>query len=334
MPRAGEWDVRVWLEDAAGNGSSANAAAPLRLRLDPDPPLVRFAPSDPAAPSIVTAEVEDLSGLADGAIEVKRLGTKVWHPIPTARVAMRLEADVDAARLADGFYELRARAVDAAGNQTVRDGTGRTLPVRTPTRLRATVAKRRVVTARYGSTVAIRGRLATLAGAPLAGRTVAVELVSRDRTRESPATRTDAAGRFEFALPARRSAIVSLRFDGDRGVLPSRHELGVHVPAPVTIAVGRKVLHGGGRVVFHGRVHGGSTPDRGKLVEVQAHFRGRWRTISAVRSRRDGRWRFPYGFRPGATTARYRLRARVPVEAGYPVAAGASRPVRVTVHPR
>jgi len=358
VPRAGEWDVRVWLEDAAGNAAVAQAATPLRLRLDPDPPSVRFAPSDPAAPSIVTAEVQDLSGLADGAIELKRLGTKVWNPIPTARAGTRLEADVDAARLADGFYELRARAVDAAGNQTVRGGAGRTLPVRTPTRLRATVGKRievarrgcrparavrcrrsvtvrrQVITAPHGSTAAIRGRLATLAGEPLAGRAVAVELVSRDRTREAAVAQTDVAGRFAFTLPALRSAIVSLRFDGDRGVLPSRRALGVHVPAPVTIATARRIVHGDGRVLFHGRVRGGSISDRGKLVEVQAHFRGRWRTISAVRSRRDGRWRFPYDFRSGAATARYRLRARVPIEAGYPFAAGASRPVRVTVHPR
>lgn len=358
VPRAGEWDVRVWLEDAAGNADAAQAIAPLRLRLDPDPPVVRFAPGDPAAPAVVTADVEDLSGLADGAIELKRLGTKVWHAIPTARVGMRLEADVDAARLGAGFYELRARAVDAAGNQTIRDGAPRSLPVRTPTRLKATVAKRiprvrrgcrpararlcrrtitvdrRVVTARRGSAVTIRGRLETLAGQPLAERSVAVELVSRDRTRPGPGVRTDAAGRFALVLPALRSATVKLRFDGDRGVLPSSLELGFRVPAAVTIATERNVLHGGGRVLLHGRVRGGSIPDRGKLVEVQAHFRGRWRTISAVRSRRDGRWRFPYRFRPGAATARYRLRARVPVEAGYPFATGASRAARVTVHPR
>lgn len=196
------------------------------------------------------------------------------------------------------------------------------------------MVRRQVATSRHGSTVGIRGRLATVAEQPLAGRPVAVELVSRDRTRQGPPVRTDAAGRFAFTLSARRSAIVSLRFGGDRGVLPSSRDLGVHVPAPVTITTRRNVLHGGGRVRFRGRLRGGSIPDRGKLVEVQAHFRGRWRTISAVRSRRDGRWRFPYRFRPAATTARYRLRARVPVEAGYPFAAGASRAVRVTVHPR
>ena len=74
-------------------------------------------------------------------------------------------------------------------------------------------------------------------------------------------------------------------------------------------------------------------PRHGKLVEVQAHFRGRWRTISAVRARRDGRWRFRYVFRTTGLRAGYRMRARVPVEAGYPFSVGASRQVRVTVLP-
>jgi hypothetical protein len=89
---------------------------------------------------------------------------------------------------------------------------------------------------------------------------------------------------------------------------------------------------GGRPVLFQGRV-GRPIPRHGKLVEVQAHFRGRWRTISAVRSRRDGRWRFRYTFRTTGRPAVYRMRARVPVEAGYRFAAGASRPVRVTVLP-
>lgn len=241
----GQRTVTLRVRDASG----AVATSVHPLRIDNDPPVVRFAPGDPAAPWIVAAEVDDLSGLAGGAIELKRPGAEVWHSIPTTRVGMRLVADLDAAGAAEGSA-LRARAVDAAGNQTVRDGPGVTLPARARTRPNATRPK---------------------------------------------ATRRKAT---------------------------------------VTIVATRKLLRGGGRTLFHGRVRGGSIPAQGKLVEVQAHFRGRWRTISAVRSRRDGRWRFPYRFRPTATIARYRLRARVPVEAGYPFAAGTSRPVRVTVHPR
>ncbi len=87
----------------------------------------------------------------------------------------------------------------------------------------------------------------------------------------------------------------------------------------------------GQTVRFRGRVRGGYIPRRGKLMEVQAYFRGRWRTISTTRARRNGAWSFGYTF--GATVGRvaYRFRALVPDESGYPFETGASRPVRVTV---
>jgi hypothetical protein len=92
------------------------------------------------------------------------------------------------------------------------------------------------------------------------------------------------------------------------------------------VAIGERPVH------FRGRV-GRPVPWRGKLVEIQAHFRGRWRTISTVRARRGGHWSFRYRFRPSPWRAVHRMRARAPVETGYPFSAGHSRPVRVTVPP-
>jgi hypothetical protein len=358
LPRAGEWDLRVWLEDAAGNADPAASAGPLRLRFDPDPPQPRFLPFDAAAPARVAVVVTDLSGLAAGEIELRRRGGTTWRTLPTTRQGARLVAAIDDARLPRGAYELRVRAVDAAGNHAVALGPVRTLPLQAPTRLRA-VALRRVFRARLGcrpararacrarvtvrrsvvrtrhrSTVAIRGGLATTSGRALAGRAVGVELISRDRTVSLPAARTDAAGRIALLVPARRSALVRLRFAGDDGALPSSRQLAIHVPAPVRVRADRRMVGGGRRVTLRGRILGGAIPRRGKLVEVQAHFRGRWRTISAVRSTRGGRWRFAYAFQATGRRATYALRARVPIEAGYPFAAGASRPVRVTVRPR
>ena len=72
-------------------------------------------------------------------------------------------------------------------------------------------------------------------------------------------------------------------------------------------------------------------PSAAKLVEMQAHFRGRWRTFSTVRAHSSGQWRFPYRF--GGTVGRvtYRFRARLPAEGGYPFISGNSRVVKVLV---
>ncbi len=329
LPRAGQWDVRVWLEDAAGN-AEISASAPVHLSFDPDPPLLRFLPSVPGAPTRVAVNATDLSGLASGEIELRRRGGRSWTALPTTRHAGRLTATIDDERLTRGTYELRARATDVAGNQGVAVGGTRTLPVRASTQLRI---KRTAARVGYGSTVIVRGRLLTTGGRRLSGRSVGVMLVSSDRTVRLPDAHTDDAGAIALVLRARRSAVVRLRFRGDAGSLPSERRFALAVPAPVSFKTGRQAI-GGRPVRFHGRIRGGAIPRRGKLVEIQAHFRGRWRTISAVRSTRTGRWRFAYTFRAATPTARYRLRARVPIEAGYPFAAGTSRPVAVTVQPR
>jgi hypothetical protein len=90
-------------------------------------------------------------------------------------------------------------------------------------------------------------------------------------------------------------------------------------------------VRNGSAVGFRGRLRGSPVPAGGKLVEMQAHFRGRWRTFSTVRTDARGRWRFSYRF--GATTGRvrYRFRAVVPREGGYPFETGRSRTVTVTV---
>jgi hypothetical protein len=357
LPHAGEWDVRVWLVDAAGNSDPSLASPAQRLRFDPDPPALRFRGPEPDAPTRVAVETSDRSGLSSGQVEMRPLHAEGWQPLPTTLRAGTLVAAIDDS-VKRGVVELRARAVDRAGNGSTLLGGVRTLPLRAATRLDAAIVERvrrirpgcrrkpasrchRLVTVRraavrspYGSFVTVRGRLATAGGRPLTGQPVAVSAVSRDRAVHMPDARTDSAGRLTLVLRARRSAAIQLRFAGGAQTLPSSRQVVVRVPAPVTMRARRPLLHGGGRVILRGRVAGGSLPAHGKLVEIQAHFRGRWRTISAVRSAPDGRWRFRYAFQSTPRPAIYRMRARVPAEARYPFAAGSSRPVRVTVLPQ
>jgi hypothetical protein len=267
LPSPGEWDVQLWLEDAAGNSDPETASSPRRLRYDPDPPALRFLPAHPTTPARFDVATHDLSGLASGTIELRRYGSGGWISLPTERHGDRLVAVLDEHRRdAGGAFDLRARAADMAGNEAVVYGGGRTLreqPSTAPARPRP----------RPRAKVTIVARAA--AQRPRAGK-------RRNR---------------RWGRGVRRLAIA-----------------------------------GGRPLLLQGRV-GRPVPRHGKLVEIQAHFRGRWRTISAVRARHDGRWRFRYVFRTTGLRASYRMRARVPVETGYPFAAGASRPVRVTVLP-
>ena len=84
--------------------------------------------------------------------------------------------------------------------------------------------------------------------------------------------------------------------------------------------------------MLRGRIRGGPLPAVGKLVQLQAYSRGRWLTFATPRADgRTGRWFYRYRFTATRGTVRYRFRARIPQESGFPYAAGVSRPVSVLV---
>jgi hypothetical protein len=80
-----------------------------------------------------------------------------------------------------------------------------------------------------------------------------------------------------------------------------------------------------------GRLIGGHVPVSGKLVDLQAHDGGRWRTFETVRTNARGRFRSGYRFTRNAGRRRYPMRVRVRPDASYPYALGYSGVVRVRV---
>ena len=142
---------------------------------------------------------------------------------------------------------------------------------------------------------------------------------------------TGPRGRFRYVVRAGRNRELAFHYDGSRRIAAATATFSLQVRAASSLRASRARLRNGQQVVFSGRVRGRPLPPTGKLIEIQAYFRGRWRTISTVRSNSTGRWRFPYRF--GATLGRvtYRFRAQLPVEGGYPFAAGHSRVAEVVV---
>ena len=351
----GEWELRMWRGDQAGNSTQAHASAPVRLRYDPEVPALSFAAqdaSDPARVSVIARE--QVSGLAGGEIEARREGEAAWRPVPTGLAGPGLVARLDDAALPAGVYALRARASDRAGNvgfgERRADGFPAviSLPARARSAMRAGVRRRAgrrgrkgrrrgvrlapVVRARQGRRVVVRGKLTGPAGAPLANTALAVtEQPELAPARPLGAVRTGPNGGFRVVLRAARNAVVRIVYPGSARMLPSERLVRIRVPAASTIRASRRRVRNGRGVTFAGRVRTLPVPATGKLVEIQAHFRGRWRTFQTVRTSASGRWRFRYRF--GATTGRVRFRFRVllSAEGEYPYSGGVSRTVRVTV---
>jgi len=346
--REGEYELAVWLEDEAGNQDPARGRV-ARIRVDGTAPALSFDEHDPGDPTRVSVSSSDsLSGLADGEIEMRRIGGAAWHPLETSVSREGLTAYVDDERFERGEYEFRAFGTDAAGNQTStnRRASGAAmllrLPVRVVTRLSAGVRRKRPrghrlsddVRVRLGRAVTVVGRLRNADGQPIDDAELQVLSSTRlapDRFQLSGLVRTDEEGRFSYRLAPRESRLLHVRYPGSRRIRGAGREVVLRVPADSTLRASDRRVVAGETVTFRGRLKTRPVPPGGKLVEIQSFFRERWRTFSTVRTDGAGRWSFTYGFTGTVGTVRYRFRARIPFEGGYGYDTGHSRPRTVLV---
>ena len=258
-----------------------------------------------------------------------------WRSLPTALAGGRAWTQVPDTELPDGPYDVRAVLRDGAGNEATiaGDAFGRpmavVLPLRTPTRLTAPDRLRLA----FGRRGRLAGALATYQTRPVAGATIAVlERIASERDfRRAATVRTDGAGRLAYAVPPGPSRTVRFAFGGDDLLLPASRDVHMLVPAAVSLRANRALVRNGRTVFFRGRLLGRPWPGAGRTVDLQAHYRGAWRTFATPRAGRQGRFLQAYRF--GATVGRvvYRFRALAKRDAAYPYDAGASPTVRVTV---
>jgi len=273
--------------------------------------------------------------------------TAPWRALATRRAGDRFAAQLDDALLR-GHYELRARVRDRAGNEAIGDHRRNGAPalanvsgLRAVTHLTVGVAARvrggrfrPAATVRFGRPAAVRGTLLRAGGAPVAR--ALVEVYSRAASAGARfvhlgRVRSDAAGAFSYAVRPGTSRTLRFRYAGSRVDRGSSGDVSVRVPAAATIHASRRSVRNGGTVTFSGRLAGRLLPRAGKVVDLQAFYRGRWRTFATPRSGVDGRWRYTYRF--GATRGRLRYRFRVVVrrESAYPYEEGRSPTTTVTV---
>lgn len=366
VPAPGEWTLSLWRRDAAGNEAEDNASVPVTLRYDPEPPQVAFEPVGAADPTLIGVHVVDqVSGLAGGAIEISRAGSGVWQTLPTQQADSRLVARIDDAALPAGTYELRARARDQAGNESSSDRKldGQpmvvTLPLRTPIAVRVgfeqartvkrivrragrrRVVRRRVVELRpavrvpFGDQAWLAGRLTGPGGQAIAN--APVQLFSSTTTSPEQlvdTVLTDASGRFRYRASGASTRTLRLAYGGSPQTLPAQDQVRMRVPAASKVRVRPKRVANGKAVTFSGRVRGLPVPASGKLVEVQVRLSGHWQTFRTTRSDQAGRWTSRYRFRRTVGVLYYRFRVRLPREAGYPFETGYSTPLVVRVRGR
>ena len=349
LPAPGAYTLKLWLRDSAGNQDQRLSAPPVTLRYDDASPSAAFLGPDPNDPTLIAVQTSDRgSGVASGQIEMRRQGGGNWLALPTAFQDGQLVAHIDDEHLGDGVFELQATATDLAGNQrttTTRvDGSAETvtLPLRLKTRLKSGVVIRhgdkahlaRSAYARYGQLVRVRGTLKSPEGNPL--QDVEVEAWTQIKDGVTPprliaTVKTSRTGAFSFLVRKGPSRSIKIRYGGTSQIRGATKSLNLNVRSETSMRPNHRRRANGESVRFHGRIKTGRIPEHGKLVEVQAYIRGKWRTFATTRASRRGLWAYDYRFDGTRGNQTYRFRAKVPLETGYPFATGRSGVVRVRV---
>lgn len=242
-----------------------------------------------------------------------------------------------------GDYRLRIWLQDEAGNvdpRTASNSVRLRFDDRTPTRIDAAIlddrgdgAEHRTV--EFGERPVVTGRLADRNGSLLKGARVRV--LSRPRGAASPfaeagSATSDGSGRFEYRVRRGSSRTLRFTYGGSSRHRPATAQVRVGVRAKSTMAASRRTARNGDRVRFSGRLLGRPFPSRGKLIELQAFYRDRWRAFAVTRAGQDGQWAYDYRFGGTRGVVVYRFRAVIRREADYPYESGRSRAVKVTVH--
>ncbi len=263
-------------------------------------------------------------------------------PPYTAVVPCKLAASgtvtLDTAALADGAHSVRVLVSDASGNRAAF-GPFSITTSNAPTSCAAadapnltTTLSRRSATIAYGGRLLVRGQLAgATAGTQVRVLSVVARAGATQKVGRTPLV-TDAEGRFTYRVPAgpSRTLRFAYRNAGDPLWACSK-AVTVKVRAPVSLRATPRSIRPGQSVRFRGRLRGGYLPADGKLVELQAFERGRWRSLRNVRTNRQGAFSYRYRFSFRASGVTFPVRVRVRPDAGYPWAVGTSNRVRVRV---
>ncbi|MCO5314744.1 MAG: hypothetical protein M9938_01050 [Solirubrobacterales bacterium] len=352
LPAPGEYRVRAWLVDAAGN-EREDASAGATLRFDDLPPTGYFRELDQARPELLQVPVADQhSGVAAGTISVRPVKGGEWRDLPTGLTgpadSRELTARIPSEDLPPGAWVAQATITDVAGNQTVtsRRGNGSTVTFRTPLKVTSTINARLVgsrgsgpmLRVPYGGRASLSGRLSS-GGRGLEGQSVRVTELPRSGSRQRPLRRlatTGTDGWFRVWLRRGTSRRVTVSFAGsERFESSSAGPFALRVRGGLSFRAVPRRLRTGRRIQFRGRVRArhARRPATGNLVAVQYLERasGTWRPVLVARTDRHGIYRAGYRFRYIEGVAKIRLRAVLLPSPWFPYDQTISRPVVVRV---
>jgi hypothetical protein len=188
------------------------------------------------------------------------------------------------------------------------------------------------VTVGYGRPAVVAGKLANNAGDPIRGARLCVKMATigvGDRAASVGSVTTDAEGRYRYEVPPGPNREVTLGYRHDS--LQIARDVRYYAHAQPSLHVSNASVRNGDRVRFWGELPG--PRNAGRVVVLQAGTVGskRWITFRKATTKARGVFRASYHFTQTTRKTRYRFRAVVARQDGYPWVAGHSEPVKVLV---
>ena len=188
------------------------------------------------------------------------------------------------------------------------------------------------VTVGFGQGAEVKGQLADNAGDPISGATICVEAQTEGVPGEpapvATAT-TDASGQFSYELPSGPNRRVLIGYRHDAFQVGRTITYAAHSKPTVELQPGR--IHEGDSIKITGMLPGPASAGRVVVLQASALHGRRWLTFRKATTGPRGGFRATYRFGATTHTITYKIRAVVPLQSGYPYAAGRSEPGRVKV---
>jgi hypothetical protein len=140
---------------------------------------------------------------------------------------------------------------------------------------------------------------------------------------------TSASGGYQFAIGAGASRNIAVTYRPDQRELTATATLRTKVGPSFRLR--RKVIHNKGFAVFTGSIPGPHNEE--VVVVLQVKDGKHWRVFRRYQTREGGQFLMRYRFTQTKTATTYRMRAEVPSQSGYPYDGGDSRSLPLRVLP-
>jgi len=186
------------------------------------------------------------------------------------------------------------------------------------------------VTSREGATVS--GRLVDAQGNAVAHATLCVReriMLAGQSAASVGAVETDAAGNYSYRVQPGPNRDISFGYRFNRDQIET--SVAFRAEAIPELSVSKRKVANGRAIRLYGSLPGPMNADRIVVFQARGPGSHRWRTFKKARTDAHGNFSARYRFRKTTESAKYRMRAVVVEQAGYPYLTGrsASRRVRV-----